>query len=95
MSVDCDRCWIALKAYVVSKRSHGAKDLLAEMARIEVESQVPDAPPQTYRFTTHYPAVRPLPGGPDVVSASRDGDEPIPLTARGGTHGSNGSTEAG
>lgn len=40
MIVDHERAWLRLKAVIVAKRAHGQKDLLAEMARIEVECEV-------------------------------------------------------
>ena len=40
MEVDHARAWLALKAYLLSKNAHGQRDLLAHMARIEVESSV-------------------------------------------------------
>ena len=40
--VDHERAWLALKKVVTSKRSHGQRDLLAEMTRIEIECAVPE-----------------------------------------------------
>lgn len=41
-AVDYERAWLRLKAHLDSKPSHGKRDLFAEMARIEVESEVPE-----------------------------------------------------
>lgn len=40
--VDHERGWLALKKYVASKSSHGKRDLLEEMTRIEIECEVPE-----------------------------------------------------
>jgi peptide methionine sulfoxide reductase MsrB len=40
--VDHERAWLAFKKVVTSKASHGQRDLLAEMARIEIECEVPE-----------------------------------------------------
>lgn len=40
--VDYERSWLALKKVVTAKSSHGQRDLLAEMARIEIECAVPE-----------------------------------------------------
>lgn len=40
--VDHERAWLALKKVVTSKPSHGQRDLLSEMARIEIECEVPE-----------------------------------------------------
>lgn len=40
--VDYERAWLDFKRVIVAKPSHGKRDLLAEMARIEVESEVPE-----------------------------------------------------
>jgi hypothetical protein len=41
-AVDYERAWLVLKAHVLSKASHGQRDLLQVMARAEVDSQVPE-----------------------------------------------------
>lgn len=43
MLVDYERAWLELKREVVSKNSHGKRDLLARMAEIEVESEIDEA----------------------------------------------------
>jgi hypothetical protein len=40
--IDYERAWIRLKAVIVEKGSHGQRDLLAEMGRIEVECAAAD-----------------------------------------------------
>lgn len=35
--IDYERAWVAFKRVVLAKNSHGQRDLLAEMARIELE----------------------------------------------------------
>lgn len=47
--VDYERAWLHLKAYIGPKRNHGAKDLLAYMAALEVESMYAESgpPPRT------------------------------------------------
>lgn len=42
MVVDYEKAWVALKAEVVRKRSHGSRDLALLMAEIEVECRVPE-----------------------------------------------------
>lgn len=39
---DSARAWLALKAYIASKSSHGKRDLLAKMGEVEVECMTPD-----------------------------------------------------
>lgn len=41
-SVDWERAWLALKAEIVKKPSHGKRDLLVAMGEIEVASTVPE-----------------------------------------------------
>lgn len=41
MEIDYEAAWMALKASILEKRSHGQKDLLADMSRLEVENAVP------------------------------------------------------
>lgn len=40
--VDYERAWLDLKRVVASKPSHGKKDLLDEITRIEIECAVPE-----------------------------------------------------
>lgn len=40
MLVNYERAWLRLKEEIVRKRSHGQRDLLTEMARIEIECAV-------------------------------------------------------
>lgn len=42
MVVDYERAWLEFKAAIVGKNSHGQRDLLAQMARIEVDCRVPE-----------------------------------------------------
>jgi hypothetical protein len=59
--VDYERAWLELKAAIVEKNSHGQRDLLSTMSRIEVQCRLPegernfDPTPLEQR-----PAVRPL-----------------------------------
>jgi hypothetical protein len=41
-AVDYERCWLVLKEHVLSKNSHGQRDLLSVMARAEIDSAVPE-----------------------------------------------------
>jgi hypothetical protein len=41
-AVNYERAWLVLKAHVLSKASHGQRDLLHVMAQAEVDSQVPE-----------------------------------------------------
>jgi hypothetical protein len=40
--VDHERAWLAFKKVITAKASHGQRELLAEMARIEIECEVPE-----------------------------------------------------
>jgi hypothetical protein len=40
--VDHERAWMEMKAFLLSKNSHGQRDLLARMAQIEVDCRVPE-----------------------------------------------------
>jgi hypothetical protein len=42
MIVDHERAWLELKVYLASKNSHGQRDLLAQMGKIEVACRVPE-----------------------------------------------------
>lgn len=42
MIVDYEKAWLELKAHVVSKNSHGQRDLLSQIARIEVKCRLPE-----------------------------------------------------
>jgi hypothetical protein len=41
--VDYERAWLRLKAIIDGKNSHGTRDLLREMAKIEVACEIPEA----------------------------------------------------
>jgi len=41
--VDYERAFLRLKEVVISKKSHGQKDLLAAMAQIELDCRVEEA----------------------------------------------------
>lgn len=41
MEVDYEAAWAEMKAHVLSKRSHGQDQLLAKMARLELDQRVP------------------------------------------------------
>jgi peptide methionine sulfoxide reductase MsrB len=62
--VDHERAWLAFKKVITAKPSHGQRDLLAEMARIEIECEVPEgqegfdgAPPARSRPAESPPAL--------------------------------------
>jgi hypothetical protein len=60
--IDYERAWTDLKAQVLSKKSHGQRDLLTHMAQIEIDCRVPEElrafdPGPLYRSK---PADRPL-----------------------------------
>lgn len=59
MVCDYEAAWLDLKAYVAAKNSHGQRDVLAQMGRIEVANRVPEGergydptPPLTQRQPT-------------------------------------------
>lgn len=81
MLVDYERAWLALKVLVLDKRSHGQKDLLAAMARVEVESKLEEGAYPPPLSTPTY--------GRSRVTA-RNGD---PLTP-GGAHGTHKHTSS-
>lgn len=56
-AVDYERAWLRLKALVVEKTSHGQRDLLAQMSRIEVDCAVPEGQ-EAYDPAPPYPSVR-------------------------------------
>lgn len=41
--VNYERAWLQLKAHIDGKPSHGTRDLLAQMGRIEVACEIPEA----------------------------------------------------
>jgi hypothetical protein len=40
--IDYEKAWVEMKAHLLSKNSHGQRDLLARMARIEIDCRVPE-----------------------------------------------------
>lgn len=46
MLVDAERVLLELKGYVASKSHHGQRDLLAEIARLEVSNQLAEGLPE-------------------------------------------------
>jgi hypothetical protein len=40
--VDYERGWLRLREVILEKRSHGQDELLAQMARIELENELPE-----------------------------------------------------
>jgi hypothetical protein len=42
VDVDFAAAWLDLKAHIVSKKSHGARELSLTMSKLEVEHRVPD-----------------------------------------------------
>jgi hypothetical protein len=41
-AVDFESAWVDLKAYVMSRASHGQRDLLREITRIEIDRRIPE-----------------------------------------------------
>lgn len=42
MIVDYEKAWVEMKAHLLSKNSHGQRDLLTRMAQIEIDCRVPE-----------------------------------------------------
>lgn len=42
MIIDYEKAWTEMKVYLLSKNSHGQRDLLTHMAQIEVACRVPE-----------------------------------------------------
>jgi hypothetical protein len=40
--VDWERAWLELKTYLLTKNSHGQRDLLSQLTRIEVACRLPE-----------------------------------------------------
>ena len=40
--VDHERAWMELKTHILSKNSHGQRELLSRMAQVEVDCRVPE-----------------------------------------------------
>jgi hypothetical protein len=40
--IDHERAWTELKVHLLSKNSHGQRDLLTRMAQIEIDCRVPE-----------------------------------------------------
>lgn len=40
--IDYERAWVELKAHIVSKNSHGQRELLTRMAEVEIDCRVPE-----------------------------------------------------
>jgi hypothetical protein len=60
--VDYERAWLELKAHVVSKNSHGQRDLVSTMTHIELDCRLPEGE-RNFDDTAvprSTPAVRPL-----------------------------------
>ena len=68
MIIDYERAWTDLKSYVLSKNSHGQRDLLRQMAQVEIDCRVPeefrgfdpDPLPSRQNPTNRKPAARAL-----------------------------------
>lgn len=63
MVVDYERVIVALKAHIVSKNSHGKRDLLQKLVELEVQYQVPEGAegidPTPLRLRSTPPVARP------------------------------------
>jgi hypothetical protein len=66
-TIDYERAWGLLKTEIVSKPSHGKKDLLASIGEIEVKCMAPE---DTESFDTSHPEGRrrPLRGAQNGVA---------------------------
>lgn len=62
MVIDYERAWLALKAHISEKTSHGRRDLFERIVEIEVESMVPEGQEQ---FDPRPPARLRAAGGSD------------------------------
>lgn len=60
MEVDWEAAWLSLKAEIVKKRSHGARDLALRMAEIEVDNRVPSGQEGYDPAPARPPTVAPL-----------------------------------
>jgi hypothetical protein len=58
--VDYERAWIEMKAFLLSKNSHGQRDLLTRMALIETDCRVPEEERGFDPTPVKKPATRPL-----------------------------------
>lgn len=76
MSFDAERAWRQLKAAIVDKPHHGSRDLLATMARLEVEND-DVAPPAAESAQA---------GGPMEDDAAPSPRMPDPTTPSIGAH---------
>lgn len=60
MIIDHERAWVEMKTYLLSKNSHGQRDLLTRMAKIEVDCRVPEEERGFDPTPVRKPADRPL-----------------------------------
>jgi len=60
MIIDHERAWVEMKTYLLSKNSHGQRDLLTRMAKIEVDCRVPEEERGFDPTPVTKPATRPL-----------------------------------
>lgn len=60
MIIDYERAWLELKAYIVSKNSHGQRDLISTMTHIEVDCRLPESERDFNDTPRSTSAVRPL-----------------------------------
>ena len=60
MIVDYEKAWLELKAHVVGKNSHGQRDLLGAMTRIELDCRLPESERDFNDTPRSTSAVRPL-----------------------------------
>jgi hypothetical protein len=67
-ALDYERAWLAFKKVVTAKASHGQRELLAEMARIEIECEVPEGQ-EGYDGTPPAPRSRPAEVPPALAVA--------------------------
>lgn len=89
MLVDHEKAWQRFKAVVASKSSHGQKDLLAEMSRIEVECGVEEGLPEKalrlYGIVISDDLLKPSQSDPRVGQG--DGTDQSPSRSGGDPHG--------
>jgi hypothetical protein len=77
MVVDHEKAWLALKAHISSKRSHGQDELFREMALIEVQSRIPEG---EEAFDD-----RPVHSHEHTSSGHASHGEPVAMSASGAT----------
>lgn len=93
--VDFAKGWLALKAHLGTKRSHGQDELLAEMSRIEIECSEQHAGTPIQRHDKQHRSTRsrPLPDNAATAASTGIPHDHKPTTSQEGRHGRNGHAE--